>query len=62
MPQATKELRDEWGIDPSKAVDHLEKKGFTIDSDFCIIDPEGYEPTEEDFRAIDFLIQEWDFQ
>lgn len=59
MPQATSELRTEWGIDPSNALRHIESN-FIIDQG--IISPRpNYLPTEMDLSAIAFLLMEWDY-
>ena len=61
MPQATPELREEWGVDERLAVEWLEARGYRRTPQWSWIVPINVEPTEKDFRAIDFLIQEWDF-
>lgn len=60
MPQATDELRKEWGIAPDKAIEFLEKAGFQLTrySSWIL---KNREPTSKENRAIDFLFQEWDF-
>jgi hypothetical protein len=63
VPQATQELRDAWDHDnymDKLALDHLKNSGFTWASGM-IKAPEDYEPTEEDYSAIDYLCQEWDY-
>lgn len=62
MPQATEELRRRWdGPSEEKALRHLESKGFLLTRGWDWVGPHGYEPTEEDLSAIQFLIEEWDF-
>lgn len=64
MPQATQELRDRWDHDTymeKLAWDHLRKRGFTFDRSGMIKAPKGYDPTEDDYSAIDYMCQEWDY-
>jgi hypothetical protein len=63
MPQATRELQEKWDHDKqmdAKAYDHLRSKDFQL-STGMIIAPPGYTPTDEDYSAIDYLCQEWDY-
>ncbi len=65
MPQATTELQNRWGglngIGDDKAIAFLEGRGFRMEH-FCWKRPHpGYEISEEEWSAIDFLIQEWDY-
>lgn len=60
MPQATEELRAQWPGGDTEAWAHLAKSGF-IDDEGLIKAPSGYEPTERDYSAIDYLCQEWDY-
>lgn len=62
MPQATEELRQRWdGPCEDKAMGHLLNRGYRLDAGYCWHPPKGVTPTEEDFSAAEFLIQEWDF-
>jgi hypothetical protein len=58
MPQATKELRDQWE-DDSVALAQL-GTNFTIRAG-VIRACAGHEPSPDDFSAIDYLCQEWDY-
>jgi hypothetical protein len=60
MPTATDELRAEWGIGDEKAMEHLRGRGFVLHRDWSWSRPASGEVTDEDRRAISFLIQEWD--
>ena len=62
MPQATDELREEWdGPDDQKAMGFLRDAGYVLNRDWTWSSPEGREPTEKEWSAIDFMFQEWDF-
>jgi hypothetical protein len=65
MPSASDELRAEWGgqdgIGEDKAMAFLKEKGWHLSETWYYNHPTGHEPTEEEWRALDFLIQEWDF-
>lgn len=60
MPQATEELREIWHQEgDGKALAHL-APNFT--HRWGVIQPRhGYVPTEQDYSAIDYLCQEWDY-
>lgn len=60
MAQATDELRAIWhaGGDAG-ALAHL-APNFTVHEGDIRRNP-GYQPTERDFSAIDYLFQEWDY-
>lgn len=63
MPQATQDLRDEWheGGDAA-AIGYLEGEGFTLNRDWTWQPPAGKPVLDKKaYRAIDYLIQEWDF-
>jgi len=60
VPQSSKELRDEWEAD-DHAVYYLEGRGFNLTRRWTWRAPEGREPTEIEWRAIQYLIEEWDF-
>jgi hypothetical protein len=62
MPQATEELRREWGIADSRAIKFLNDRGYKLTRDFRWQKPHpNMKPTAKELRAIEFLIQEWDF-
>jgi hypothetical protein len=64
MPQATRELQIKWDHDnqmDGKAMRHLSLAGFTFPKGGIIRAPEGYTPTDDDYSAIDYLCQEWDY-
>lgn len=61
MPQATQELRDEWGIDDAKAIQYLERRGFTFKGGIIkATDPRAWDDEKARSAAL-FLIQEWDY-
>lgn len=60
MPQATDELRKEWnGPDDSTAREYLTSRGFTLTAAWEWIPSQPV--TDKDMRAIDFMVEEWDF-
>lgn len=61
MPQASEELREKWGIDEQKASKFLESHGFKLTKDCQWQAPPEHTITEEEWSAIEFLIDEWDF-
>ncbi len=69
MPQATDELRKEWGgaggVGADKAHRHLLNKGFTFDRKGFIHPPQGgydyNKDTEDTWGAVCFLCDEWDY-
>lgn len=70
MPQASKELREEWGVVcddggiyylDTCAVNYLRDAGYKLNSRYQWIKPEGHKPTAYEMRAIRYLIEEWDF-
>ncbi len=65
MPQASDELRAYWGgTDPKPAIDHLYKRGYELTGDWNWVPPKGLNYANapiRDWKAIDFLIQEWDY-
>lgn len=58
MPQATKDLKDRW-LDDGCALTQL-GKNFTYHAGIIRPVP-GHTPTDDDFSAIDYLVQEWDY-
>lgn len=65
MPQASDEDRARWGgrdgIGEEKAMDYLESRGFRLTRQWHWIKPDGHIMTDDDWGAINFLIDEWDF-
>lgn len=66
MPQASDAQRAKWGIDSSEAINFLQEQGYVLTEEFEWKLPpgrreHGIEPTEEEWSAIAFLIDEWDF-
>lgn len=71
MPSASEECRAAWGhgdISPDepsadlKAHDHLIAAGWRFNPRrWSYIPPAGYEPTERDWSAIEYLVTEWDY-
>jgi hypothetical protein len=60
MPQATEELRAEWGVMPEEAIQFLLTAGYRLTDDWTWESP-SRESTPQERRVILFLIQEWDF-
>lgn len=65
MPQATDELRDRitlrfGGIDAGVVVKWLKDHDWELTHDYSWKKP-NHVITKEEWEAIDFLIQEWDF-
>jgi hypothetical protein len=64
MPQATRELQIRWNHDQvmdSDATNHLLNSGNFYFSKGIIKAIPGYQPTPDDYSAIDYLCQEWDY-
>lgn len=64
MPQATPELREEWGIMDGPAIQFLEQRGYLLTEAFEWRLPSSRivgEITPKEGRAILFLFEEWDF-
>lgn len=63
MPQAEEWLRNKWGIMDGPAIEFLESRGFKLTREWCWTHPcpEHYQPTDEEYEAVIFLIDEWDF-
>jgi len=62
MPQASEDLRREWGDGTNtdqKAVKFLEARGYKLGRDWRWESP--HKPSEEEIRAICYLIDEWDY-
>ena len=59
MPQASDELRKRWGIAPEKALRVLRGR-FDIDNGLIRPKPAVFVQDEE-YSAIDFLCDEWDY-
>lgn len=67
MPQATRELQERWQHNEYMdriAIKHLLDRGYGIALGI-VVKPStvgsDFEPTEEDYSAIDYLCQEWDY-
>ncbi len=66
MPQATDEQRKAWGgeqgVGEDKAIGFLEGRGFILGRDWFWDKPTPeHVVTEEEFGAMAFLVDEWDF-
>lgn len=62
MPQASSEQQAEWGIDDGPVIKFLEAAGYRMTRTFFWVLPTpDHVPTEKEYSAIDFLIDEWDF-
>lgn len=62
MPQASKELRDEWPGWDTQAINHLRDRGYRLTRSADWVSPPGnHEVTERDWSAIQYLIDEWDY-
>ncbi len=59
MPQASKELRDEWA-DDTEALEYLESQGVKMVS-YGLLAVTQSQDTGRVKSAIDYLIDEWDF-
>lgn len=66
MPQASDEQRAAWGgvqgVGDDKALDYLKERGFVLTRQWEWRKPTpDHEMTDEDWGAISFLIDEWDY-
>lgn len=62
MPQASQELRTKWnGPDEDTAMGHLNLAGLYLTNGWQWQVPQGYKLTDDDWSAISFLVEEWDF-
>lgn len=62
MPQATEELRRKWdGPDDTVAMQFLEDQGYRLLKNWTWLAPDNRNPSDDEFSAVLFLIQEWDF-
>jgi hypothetical protein len=61
MPQASPELREKWGASEDKAEAFL-FKNFTIERGLIRPKLPHYEITDEEYSAINYLIDEWDHE
>ncbi len=65
MPQSSDELRAYWGgVEPRTAMEYLEDRGYRPGKNWSWIPPNGltYDTMpERDYKAIQFLIEEWDY-
>jgi hypothetical protein len=61
MPQASDEQRAQWGISDGTATRFLESRGYVLTRQFTWVPPTGHLPTDKEWDAVQFLIDEWDF-
>jgi hypothetical protein len=62
MPQASDEQRAEWGIDDAPVIAFLRTQGYELTRHWTWIAPTpNHVPSEKEWSAIYFLIDEWDF-
>lgn len=62
MPQAAPELRAQWPGGDKEAINHLQDRGYRLNRGWAWIRPFAQTiPTERDLSAIQYLIDEWDF-
>src|SRR5262245_55679440 len=66
MPQASDYLRAQWPGGDQQAIAHLLERGYRATRGFCWVppgdaSPETYEPTDRDWSAMTYLIDEWDY-
>lgn len=66
MPQASQELREEWMADgiasDEKAMQYLKAAGYRLTRQWFWIKPTpAHSPTDKEWSAICFLVDEWDF-
>lgn len=62
MPQATPELRAAWPGGDKEALNYLHAHGYRLDRRWAWERPyPEHVPTEREWSAIRFLIDEWDF-
>ena len=66
MPQASEDARAAWGgyegVGDDKATYHLKMRGFVLTPEWTWRKPSpDYVPDADDFGAINFLIEEWDY-
>jgi len=60
MPQATQELRDKFPGHDAEAFEVL-KANFNDHAGIIYPKVKGYQPTERESDAIDYLFHEWDY-
>ena len=60
MPQASDALRDEWK-DDTTALNFLDGRGVREVRNGMLLLPKGIALTDRDWRAITYLMDEWDF-
>lgn len=62
MPSAPAELQDKFPGMDSEAIEVLEKHGWSMSPGFIWSPPAPtYKPSQREWDAIDYLIQEWDY-
>lgn len=60
MPQATDELRAKFPDDDAEALEVI-RENFNDDKGWITLKDPNYKPTEREWDAVDYLIQEWDY-
>lgn len=67
MPQATEELRKRWHYNDNgkwpadkQAYDYLKDRGWGYDKGTWRKPRTDYRPTEDEWSALEYLVQEWD--
>jgi hypothetical protein len=60
MPQSSSELRAKWETDVKAEACLLKFGNFTIRRGL-ILAKDGYKPTDTEWSAIQYLIEEWDY-
>jgi len=62
MPQASTHLRKEWGVYTTEAINYLENHGWILTRQWQWKRLDGRrKPRRKEWRAMCFLIEEWDF-
>ena len=63
MPMAPDDMRARWdGPNDKKALAHLEEGGYVLDDQYWWSHPDpDWEPSDEDWDAMNFMILEWDY-
>lgn len=62
MPEASEELRTEWGLSDAKAIDYLTTHGYRLLKGWVWQKPSlEHKMTAKEASAIRYLIEEWNF-
>lgn len=62
MPQTTEAHRERWPGSDREASDFLIEKGWSVGNHWCWHFPTaGYEPSDREWDAFEYLIMEWDW-